>query len=852
MTDVEVKNEAKRNYLKRDYLTSFEVLNQLPTDDLLQYAQGHDRDSNKWLTDPLSGDVFWSKFLLRPDIFSKFFESDKAHHLLHLYFTELKKTHQDLLQQLALSHPELLVNSIRLSSAFLNDRHFNSFGFFKNSESSYLQLHYNVFESFRRLEASLWSRVEEWSESMSGYVLNTALFETTLWLESKYFEAKFNLNSLHHLSSVYNTFIEWFSFKRKSKLNAFIKNFSEKSLDEKFYDLFDAEGRRKFENITGKPIFGLLNDISNWVDFKESILSSYCHDLNYSPHLSTVGLELRSDPESYYKWKLNGERYFLTHFYYVLQSTLFVEEGIENGVITIPRKESPYDYAVNKELCVNNYATAFFLEDLCIETFNYKKREIPVSGVFRPLQALSANRTSRIEALKQQHFEKSKSWYDMYQLVLLDSAFDRRRREPFWCPTTKEFIQQTRAVFGTYPYGEGELEAIIEMESYDLGIPKDIFDRFNIRYNVFFKPFLNIGDSLFSPIVFLANNFVFYNIAQLGLRQTGNRGKTKKETSNLEQHLTEIFERETWKVTRIKDEQSNLFEGDVDLIIDDGVELLFIQLKRTYFRLNLKDAYLEEEIIDKHAAEQLNEADANLHTNKFLQETTGIQNGFRNKKVTKWIVSTSLEACGSVIKGCNKVNYFELIAMLKLNPTIKLSEFISMFEDNRHLKKLGLVTEVFSTEAYKRVLDITNKELMHLLNKFYQEGTTHIANGESVKAQISFSECVKLYPEDSRCWHQLANAYADSRNYTKAFNTFDKALEISPKDPMIWLDKANCLWENLQNREALIEFLKIFKVYRLLQLEETIEELFKRCTENGLLAEQEYLKLKMEFDELRS
>jgi hypothetical protein len=71
------------------------------------------------------------------------------------------------------------------------------------------------------------------------------------------------------------------------------------------------------------------------------------------------------------------------------------------------------------------------------------------------------------------------------------------------------------------------------MESYDLAKSGDYFDRFNIRYDVFFKPFLKIGNYLFTPVIFLASNFVFFNVAQLGLRQSTarfNRAKTNRET----------------------------------------------------------------------------------------------------------------------------------------------------------------------------------------------------------------------------------------------------------------------------------------------------------------------------------
>jgi hypothetical protein len=216
-------------------------------------------------------------------------------------------------------------------------------------------------------------QVKDWSSSLEGYVLNSALVEAVLWIEAKHFEAKFDLTILHHLASVYNTFIEWFASVKGNELSVLIKNFDESSLDEKFYRLFNADGKKAYDKVTGSPIFMLLDAISDWVDFKEGELSSYCHDMNYSAYMTPMGLELRSNSECHYKWKLDGERYFLTHSYYVAMAAEFVEEGMNTGRITIPRKDNPFDYRVNTSLCVNNFATEFFLSDLCIDHLAFNK-----------------------------------------------------------------------------------------------------------------------------------------------------------------------------------------------------------------------------------------------------------------------------------------------------------------------------------------------------------------------------------------------------------------------------------------------------------------------------------------------
>jgi tetratricopeptide (TPR) repeat protein len=856
MTELEVKKEAKLYYSKGDYQAAFAILNNLPANEFVQYAQafGQNKDSNKWLTSTASRDVFWGEFMLAPETLCKFFESDQANHILHLYFTQAKEVYPSFLSALANLYPVALVKGIRLSSAFLKDEHFSSFDFFQHSENEYLSLHYQVFKRFRTTENSLWQEVKEWSSILEGYVLNSALFEVVLWVEAKHFEAKFDLTILHHLATVYSTFVEWFAHVRGNKLSSLIKNFNEPALDEKFYQLFASDGRKSYDKITGGPIFRLLDAISDWVDFKEGILSSYCHDMNYLAYMTPIGLELNSDSESHYKWKLDGERYFLTHSYYVAMAAEFVEEAVESGNIIIPRKESSYDYQRNKALCINNYATKFFFNDLCIDTINFNRKEIPASLVFLLLQALSGNRSSRIEIAKQEYSKTAKSWYDMYALIFRDSMRDTIRREPFWSQDCEGFIAQSKTVLNDNSIKEGELETVVEIESHDIEKNGEYFDRFNIRYNVFFNPFLKIGNCLFTPVIFLANNFVFFNVAQLGLRQSTapfNQAKTNQETLELEKHLANIFTGNHWKVTHIKPEQSNEFDGDVDLIVDDGNELLFIQLKRTYFRLNLKDAHFEGELIDKHASEQLNDATNCIKGNSFLKSITGNINRAEPKRITKWIVSTSFESCGTLIDGCLKVNYFELIAMLQMDQCEKISELVSSFEGNSHLKHLGLTTDVFTPDSHRRILEVTNAESAQKFATVFNQGIELNQAGEYSKAQTSFLECLKIYPEELTSLHMLANAYADTRQYSNALETFDRALTMSPEEPTIWLDKANCLWENLQYQDAIIEFLKIFRKYRLFGLEETIIELFKRCTENGLLKEESYLKLKQEFDELK-
>ena len=454
MTESELKKKAKGFYVDRNYLEAFLTLNQLPVRGFISFAEKQVGSGHGWLTNTDSSEVFWNNFLTRHEACTKFFSSDKANHLLHLYFTQLKTVYPSFLKCLAKAYPELLVNSIRLNSAYLVEKHYETFDFFPESGTELLRLNHNVFDLLRKAEKDLWLKVEEWSNCLEGYVLNSALFETTLWLEISYFNTRFNHYSIHHLASVYNMFIELLAHKRGDKINALSKHFNEEALDKKFIELFMGGDSRKLKSIENKPLFSLLNAISDWIDFKEGILSSYSHDLDYQPHSSPLGLELNSNAASYYRWKLDGERYFLTHQYYVMAAAMHVVNAEAMGKLKIPKGKTPEDHEINRHLSVNNHAVDFLMDDLCIEHFEYEGKKIEAPKLFRMLQTLSSNRNNRIELAKLKYFENSNSWYEMYEQIFNEMMMTRIRREPYLCSTIKDFIEHSERAMNNIKYEE--------------------------------------------------------------------------------------------------------------------------------------------------------------------------------------------------------------------------------------------------------------------------------------------------------------------------------------------------------------------------------------------------------------
>lgn len=112
--------------------------------------------------------------------------------------------------------------------------------------------------------------------------------------------------------------------------------------------------------------------------------------------------------------------------------------------------------------------------------------------------------------------------------------------------------------------------------------------------------------------------------------------------------------------------------------MEDDHTLLFIQLKCSYFRLNLKDAYNEAVLTEAKATQQLSDAEVYLSQSNDIYEI--------KHKPVKWVVSTSFENIGQMINGCHKINYLDLLDALENFKQMTLQEFIDVLEKDMVIK----------------------------------------------------------------------------------------------------------------------------------------------------------------------
>lgn len=859
MTETQKINaDAKSAFDKGDYPLAFQTLWKVGIDDFVSYAQKEDPQlkfkPNKlelkcnWFTHFDSAKFFWENFILTEIVFDAIFNSDSADQVLHNYFSRCKIQVQKFETKLASKFPETFVKAIRINQVFLKADRIENLNYIQLDCK--FQLHQKLWKRVYEIEQSQWKEIETELRSASIYSLNNILSHCIIWLETNRFTDS-SQQSIHHLSSVYNFFIELVLSKYPEKNQDILNG---ENFFKQFLEIFTSLYKDK-KTIEENPISKLLIRISHWINFKEHVISPYSFDLNIEPIQQNELVFFNSTPVAYYKWLVDGVRYEVNQLNYILRGNEFVEYLEQKNLTKIPGNTEK-DIQLNRNLASSKWATLLLLDDLACESFQIGNTRIEPEKLLSPLLTYSFNRLSRYENSLKIHFENSQSWSEAFTKLMFQSIATDIRREPFFLMTESEYKQLNKEALSQIP--EHFTTEVVQLFSY---IPntKSNFNRFHLRYDVWQKPFSKIGDFLFCPMMFFASNIWFYSFSQAALLQKTFRSETEK----MENHFGDLIKLKGWNVKVISDEEAGELIGDVDIFVEDNDTLLFIQLKRTYFRLDLKDAYYEAINTDSKAAKQLNDAE------KYLEKKNPI---YQSKhKPVKWIVSTSFENIGSKIKGCFKVNYFEFLNALNNPDTKKLSDLVNELESNKNLKAFlstifnaeipievrQMISEtvkplvIFESKYYKQTIFSEDEKETEKYNSIFSEAIKLDAEGKQNDALVLFQKCVLLNPNDGDAFGAIANILADMRVYESALITFREALRILPNDPYITRNFCLALMESGNWYEGLFKAAELYEKYPMLgDLKILFEKHFEQCVKHGLLNTQQLLELNTKWDNM--
>lgn len=851
------KELAAAEFAEANYASAFKNLWKSGVDEFVSYAEKESKEEKEkskvnWFAHLDAGHLFWNDFILQEPVFKSLLSSKLADQLLHNYFSKYKLPASEFEQQLALSFPDLFVKAVRVNQVFLDSNRIEFLSELSIDEP--YKIHQKVWKFIQSTESSNWELIHVEFEKVKAEPLDEIICHCILWLETSRFPDDSN-KQIHHLASVYGFFMELL-LRESSVEKSSIQN---ESLMMKFLELLVSH-KESGNQIENSSVPKLMSRISDWVRFRDTILYPYCFDLNTEPVQEGEVLMFNSTPEAHYQWLLDGVRYEQNRLRYRLKGIEFSEYlESETGMIMPGKTEE--DVEGNRRLDSEKWATMLLLDDLKHESIKTGWHHVDTQSLFIPIHAFSFNRRERYQQGLTQHFGSSKTWVDAFLKMTLQSLEKDVRNEPFFLMTEKEYEEVNAEALSELP--ENRTKEIIRLFSFRPYL-KYPFDRHNLQYDVWKKPFAHIGDSLFCPMIFFSHNDWFYPFTQVALQQKANRGEKLRHSQEMELYLGELFEKRGWKTKVISATEANDLDGDIDVFVEDDNTLLFIQLKCSYFRLNLKDAYNETALADATAVQQLNDAE------DWLIEPNDIYE--MKHKPIKWVVSTSFENIGKMEKGCHKINYFDLLDALKNFKSMPLIEFIDVLEKDLVLKHfvakkfnpstpkeaLPMLDELtaplrgFDTDDYRLSVfsedEPKTKQRIQPLNKALKLD----AAGKKKQAISELKEYLLENPNDGDAYGAMANILADIKDYNSSFKAFQKALELLPNDPHITRNYAIALGQHGSWKESLKLSIKLYEQFPMLgDIRKIIEDDMKKCLEYGLVKAEEFIELQEMWDRMR-
>ncbi|WP_321298914.1 tetratricopeptide repeat protein [Marinifilum fragile] len=726
--------------------------------------------------------------------------------------------------KIAEQSPELFVRMLRVSQAFLKNSWYTELNIDQYSE--YIKIHHLVWKHLSDQESKLWSEVlYQLDKCINTNDASSILASIVLIIEMEYSKNPSN-TQLQILSQIYNTFIT-------ALLARLPKNYT-----------FEDEPKQYFRNLiysqkVNPEILSLFQSIANWQAFINSHIDPYCFDLKIEPSNENGIITYNRTSKDYYKWELDGLRYEINRIDYLATANQTFIENYEK-IANIQSENLQYE-----EVCQMNYlAIGNFLNDLKLSKFP-GGNNLDSDRFYQPIIAAS-NYYKMLYGLFDQLYRKNKNWFEAYQQLKINNP-NLYEMENF--PFIHSSIDELYKIHD----GQSKLEKDFKTKittlsspyTYKVKIGND-FDRFNIHYDVFKKPFLQLGDHVFTPTLFFSKQDWFYSTTQNALERLSDKrnNKQRKETSvEMESGLKLLFEKAGFKAEIFYGHEFSNSEGDIDIKATDGKDTILIQLKRTKLRLNLKDAYFEYIQTDRKASRQINNVEKHFSSPK--------------GKIYKWIVTTSFENAYTTINNCLKVNYFDLITILKsftylkgfsiqdlvdritsdsqisdvlqykavLHPenldliSFKQYKESGLFEKLRPFRNqyeiynaVNLPLPIAEPKAY-RVAKFHTGESSSNYIRTYNKALDADRNGNYSKAKSLFEICLNQYPNDFDALSAQANVFANMKLFDQALSYFEKALKIYPDDLFVCRNYAVALMEAGEKEKAFSIYAQIKKKY---------------------------------------
>lgn len=586
-----------------------------------------------------------------------------------LFDQQIKKLDTEVLTQKFSEAPQLFLHTAKTTKSFLlmGDEPFAQLCQIVSAGSEWCRSEVRAWERIRAKEKWLWQKVEAELPLLSEKRLPWAdvLLAVVFWLEDYRWKKGFDTGIEEGvLRFIYQTFLPLYLPTECSS-----QDVSPQDIHTRYLNIL-REGEQSAIKLI-KAVKPLLAAIASWREYYDGIVMLYCFDRTSYIEEESDKIYLCQSKEDYTAWAQDGDRYKAIKNYYGLDSdeqlpqttrSLFKDAGLTNK----PRLALYHNMSM---WC-----------DRRKETYTNCLKERRDKAVVSPFQAM-------IELFVSDQLRGRDTYpYELHTQERFDELMNYTLRTE-----GQDFSQCLRRL--TFEV----------RENFE-------FDRFKpFAYDVYKKPFIKLGKNCyFSPMIFFAG--IDWTIQALAneldyLNSDSNKPsrvqEQRKQSKSLEEFLFKAIRGKIKTITKVGSEKAlrnalGKHNGDIDLFFEDKNTTLLVQVKGSKLRLDQETACCERDQSEQKAYEQIRKAEAYLPNTEFKPEG----------KIVRWVVSTSFEGINrkpNDDNGINKVNYFELLAILRSKHLSSLDDLIEAVSSDYILNNY-LGEDLSERDAFRRPL----------------------------------------------------------------------------------------------------------------------------------------------------
>ena len=452
---------------------------------------------------------------------------------------------------------------------------------------------------------------------------------------------------------------------------------SRKTLTDKVIGLYLKNKMSPFlygENLTELKLIE-YDDFKQFVAFKieldlfdDFVFNSFSFNKTINYTLINGILNHQSSKEDYDYY---AEKFTILNFYWKWRGIKYINKDLEND-INFLRLDRGKNFMGNMEAFLTTHSEIMLLKEIYgIDKITINNNEY---NIFDTLFAMNMQQkfyqTAFVDVFLDMSEKERLHPFQVLGLMAMQGAMKMENRFPFAFGWKKDKSKRMSDWISNIEISKKERVRQIS----------DILDFWTVNLNnknegsYIEKPLYKLDDLIIEFPQRIAQQNIYGGIVNYLRKLHKNRDSLKDETNSMEKSLAELFMQKQFKVFCQYMPNDNTV-GEIDLIVVDNQTILVIELKSTFLKTNLKEAYQYQNFTLKKASYQLDRKLKYIQDN--YQDFT--DKPFDKIKFYSWIVDTTLEADHERFNQHLKISLEELVIYLKGHQNFM--DFYETFDD---------------------------------------------------------------------------------------------------------------------------------------------------------------------------